>query len=132
MCKVGDIIIVKKYKDNGVNLNKHSFVILDDEGGEIQGLSYDLVCNVMSSFKDEKQKKKKLKYPGNFPISHNDTKTNPDDGKDGYIKSEQFYYFNKEKIEYIVIGSMKEEVFDALVEFIEKLEIPIEEVIDNL
>ena len=26
MCKVGDIIIIDQYKDNGMLLNKHSFV----------------------------------------------------------------------------------------------------------
>lgn len=86
----------------------------------------------MSSFKDEEQKKQKLRFPGNFPISHNDTETNPDDGKDGYIKSEQFYYFNKDKIDYKVIGSINEESFDLLINYIENLEVPIKTLIDNL
>lgn len=132
MCKVGDIIVIKEYKRSGEDIRKHSFVVINDEGGEIQGLDYDLICNVMSSFKNEKQKAKKLKYTGNFPISHNDTDTNPDSGKDGYIKAEQFYYFDKEKIDYVVIGNMKEEVFNALIEFIENLKIDLEVIIDNL
>ena len=86
----------------------------------------------MSSFKSDEQKRRKLKYPGNFPITHNDTYTNPDDGKEGYIKSEQFYYFNKEKIDYIVIGSMNIEAFNRLIEYIENLDIDIEEITDNL
>lgn len=132
MCKVGDIIVIKKYKKDGEDIRKHSFVVINDEGGNIQGLDYDLICNVMSSFKNEEQKRKKLKYPGNFPVSHNDTITNPDDGKDGYIKAEQFYYFNKEKIDYMVIGNVKEDVFNALINFIEALDIDLEIINENL
>lgn len=132
MCKVGDIIIIDNYKDNGTYINKHSFVVLDDENGEIQGLSYDMVCNVMSSFKNEKQRNKKLRYPGNFLITSDDKVTNPDNGREGYIKAEQLYYFNKEKIEYQVIGRMNDESLEKLIRFIENLEVDIEEIIDNL
>lgn len=132
MCKLGDIIVIKKYKDRGNNLSRHSFVVIDDEPGAIRGLSYDLVCNVMSSFKSKEQKKRKLRFLGNFPIVNEDTVTDPDDGKDGYIKSEQFYYFNKEKIDYIVIGSMSIEAFNNLIDYIENLKIDIEEITDNL
>ena len=132
MCKARDIIIIYKYKHGKNELSKHSFVVIDDKNGEIQGIPYDIVCNAMSSFKNEKQKEQKLKFSGNFPISHNDTKTNPDDGKDGYIKSEQFYYFDKNKLNYKVIGSMNEDSFDLLIDYIENLEVPIENIIDNL
>lgn len=132
MCKVGDIIVIREYKSEGIDLKQHSFVVINDDGGKIGGLDYDLICNVMSSFKNEEQKTRKLKYPGNFPISHNDTITNPDDGKDGYIKAEQFYYFSKENLDYIVIGNVKEDVFNALIEFINKLEIDIKIIDDNL
>lgn len=88
MCKVGDIIVVENYKSGGKDIGKHSFVVISDEGGEIQGLDYDLICNVMSSFKDERQKTRKLKYEGNFPITHNDTDTNPDSGKDDEWREE--------------------------------------------
>lgn len=132
MCKARDIIIINSYEDNGNKLNRHSFVVLDDEGGQIRGLSYDMVCNVMSSFKDDKQKLKKLKYIGNFPITSNDKDTNPNNGKDGYVKAEQLYYFKKDKIDYQVIGTMNEEVFNKLIKFIEELNIEIKEIIDNL
>lgn len=132
MCQVGDIIVVNSYNDNGKVLNKHSFVVLSDEAGQIQGLDYDLICNVMSSFKDEDQRLKKLSYPGNFPITHNDSTVAHGNKKDGYIKAEQLYYFDKEKIDFIVIGSMKEEVFSLLIDFIENLEIDIVHIVDNL
>lgn len=35
MCKVGDIILVNSYKDNGKNLSRHSFVVISDEEGKI-------------------------------------------------------------------------------------------------
>lgn len=38
MCKIGDIIIVRKYKDHGKTISSHSFVVINDENGEIQGL----------------------------------------------------------------------------------------------
>ena len=98
MCKVGDIILVDNYKSEGKELGKHSFIIISDENGKIEGIDYDLICNVMSSIKSEMQKHKKLCYPGNFLISNDATITNPDNGKDGYVKTDQLYYFLKEKI----------------------------------
>lgn len=91
-----------------------------------------MVCNVISSFKNEKQKQRKLAYPGNFPISHNDTNTNPDNKKDGYIKADQLYYFQKDELDYRVIGYMDEEVFDLLIEFINESDFNFEDIIDNL
>lgn len=132
MCKVGDIILIKNYIDNGSKLSRHSFVVLSDESGKIQGLDYDIICNVMSSFKNEKQREKKLSYAGNFPITHDDKITNPDNGKDGYIKAEQLYYFNKDKIDYMVIGQMKPDIFNLLIEFIEELNTGFKLIIDNL
>ncbi|EDS77118.1 conserved hypothetical protein [Clostridium botulinum C str. Eklund] len=132
MCKVGDIILIKNYVDNEKKLDQHSFVVLSDESGKIQGLDYNIICNVMSSFKNKKQQEKKLQYAGNFPITHNDTVTHPDNGKDGYIKAEQLYYFNKDKLDYMVIGQIKPEAFNLLMEFIEKLDVEFKIIIDNL
>ena len=61
MCKIGDIILVDSYKHGGKTLNKHSFVVLNADKDEIQGLEYDLVCNVMSSFHSEEHRKKKMR-----------------------------------------------------------------------
>lgn len=132
MCQIGDIILINQYRDNDRELSRHSFVIIDDKGGNIQGFPYDFIANVLSSFKSESQRERKLSYPGNFEISHNDTMTDPDNGKDGYIKADQLYYFNKDKITYTVIGSMKKEVFNLLIKFIEDSDFGISEIIDNL
>lgn len=132
MCQAGDIILVKNYYDSGIEISKHSFVVISDEAGQIQGLDYDIICNVMSSFKNEQQKAKKLSYPGNFEITHLDSYVENGNDKDGFIKAEQFYYFDKEKIDFEVIGYLKPEVFNKLLEFIENLQIDIVHVIDNL
>ena len=132
MCNVGDIIVIENFQHNGKKLGRHSFVVLSDDGRQIQGLDYDLICNIMSSFKDEKQKKKKLSFPGNFPIVPEDLETIEGNNKSGYIKAEQLYYFNKAKISFIVIGSLKEEIFNLLLQFIEEELEEFEQIIDNL
>ena len=135
MCQAGDIILVNKYSHNGIVLDKHSFVVISDEGGKIQGLDldYDIICNVMSSFKSEEHKKSILhKYKGTFPVTYNDSVVKNGNKQDGFIKAEQFYYFNKEKIDYCVIGFVKEDIYEALLEFIENLSIPSVHILDNL
>ena len=86
----------------------------------------------MSSFKNKEQRKKKLSYPGNFPIVSNDYGAIDGNNKSGYIKADQFYYFNKDKIEYIFIGRLSEEIFKLLLEFIEEELSKYEQIIDNL
>ncbi|MDP4152754.1 MAG: hypothetical protein Q8865_04830 [Bacillota bacterium] len=132
MCKTGDIIVVNNFKHNGVDLSRHSFVVLSDVSESIQGLDYDIVCNVMSSFKNEEQKRKKLSYPGNFPITYNQEDMTDGNRKSGFIKAEQFYYFNKEKTDFTVIGRLTEETFDLLIKFIEELQIDVVNIVDNL
>lgn len=132
MCKIGDIILIRKYKDGKNQLGKHSFIVIDDRKGVIEGLPYDMICNVLSSFKDEKQRKRKLGYDGNFPISHDDTITNPDNGNNGYVKADQLYYFKKDKIDYQVIGNILPDILNLLFEFISESNFPIVEIIDNL
>lgn len=132
MCQIGDIILVQKYKDHGQDLSRHSFVVISDENGEIQGLTYDFIANVLSSFKNDMQRKRKLKYPGNFPIDSDDTETNPHNNKSGFVKADQLYYFAKDKLSYTVIGTMKPDVFNELMNFIENSDFDFEDIIDNL
>lgn len=132
MCQVGDIIVVNKYKHGSHELSRHSFVVIDDENGIIQGLPYDFVANAFSSFKNETQKQRKISYPGNFEINHNDVNTNPNNGKDGYVKADQWYYFSKSKIQYIVIGQMKKDVFNDLMKYIENSDFDFIDITENL
>lgn len=132
MCKVGDIIVVDSYKDHGKTLKKHSFVVISDTAGEIEGFPYDLIGNVLSSFKTEDQRNRKLSYPGNYEIKNSDTVTNPDNGKDGYIKTDQLYYFNKSLITYSQIGTVNYDTMQAIFKFISEGSFPIVQVIDNV
>jgi len=45
MCTIGDIILVKSYKHKERPLTRHSFVVLSNKAGTIEGLDYDFVCN---------------------------------------------------------------------------------------
>ncbi len=132
MCKVGDIIVVKNYKSQGGHIGKHSFVVLSTENGQIQGLDYDMVCNVMSSFHSEEHKRKKLGYPGNFEYdAEQENIQGSGHGKSGFIKAEQFYYFDRKKTDFYVLGNVTPELFNDLLEFIKKLD-SVEHIIDNL
>ena len=63
MCKIGDIIVIKNYiGEDGREISQHSFIVIDDTPSEICGLNYDIVTNVMSSFKNNNHKRKKLRY----------------------------------------------------------------------
>lgn len=132
MCKIGDIILIDNYQDNGNSLSKHSFIVIDDQNGTIEGLPYDFIGNVLSSFKNPAQKQRKLAYDGNFPIANDDTITNPDNGKDGYVKTDQLYYFNKSKITYSVIGNIKPEILNLIIDFIQESTFEISIITDNL
>ena len=131
MCRVGDIIVIKEYKSQNTVLHRHSFVVLNVDGGKISGMDYDMVCNVMSSFHSEDHREKKLRFPGNFEYSSDHENIKNGHGKDGYIKADQLYYFDSSTIDYYVIGNITPELFNQLIDFISKLE-NIEQITDNL
>lgn len=133
MCQVGDIIVIEQYKDRGKIISKHSFVVISDKNGKIEGIPYDFVANVMSSFKSNLQKERKLKrYPGNFPIVENDRVVENDNGKAGYIKTDQLYYFQRDSIEFETIGYLKDDILNLLLEFLEEANFDIVNIVDNL
>lgn len=105
--------------------------MINADGGKIQGLDYDVVCNVMSSFHSEEHRQHKLKFPGNMEYSSNDERIDNGHGKDGYIKADQFYLFNLNDLDYYVIGSITPVLIAALQEFISQLK-NVEFIIDNL
>lgn len=123
MCKIGDIIVIEKYiGEDGKMIYRHLFVVINDKKGYIEGLKYDLVTNVMSSFKNEKHKKKKLKYKQNIEIIDKNILSNrKTKGKTGYIKVDQLIYFNKKKIKYYVLGHISDELLNELLSVIETL-----------
>lgn len=135
MCKKGDIILIYSYLDNGNVIPQHSFIVLDDSGGEISGLSFDFISLVMSSEKTKEQFKRKMQYDGNFPISASETNVPGGNKRDGYIKCEQFYYFRKDKLNYSVIGELNVGVLDIILDYINELieaGVEFRDVTDNL
>ena len=98
-----------------VSLKTHSFVVIDDQNGEIKGLTYDWVCNVLSSIKNDVQRTKKLSYPGNYEIKSKDMLTSPNNGKDAYIKTDQLYFFSKNNLKYRVIGQVADSVIGRFI-----------------
>lgn len=134
MCKMGDIIIVNKYiGDDGKKIGKHSFVVINDEGGTISGLDYTMVASAISSFKNEEHRKKKLKYQGNMELPI-DAMSEANFRKSSYIKADKAFYFDKNKLDYYVFATLKDEYMDELLRLVLKLakEGKLEQIIDNL
>lgn len=116
MCKIGDIIVIERYiAENGKSIDRHSFVVINDYKGVISGLDYDFVANVISSFKNEEHKHKKLSFEENLEITNNDLKFEKKLKKSSYVKADKLFYFNKSKITYYKIGTLN-------ISFIQKLE----------
>ena len=122
MCKIGDIILVYNPKRFQKPIGMHSFVVLDDSHGTIKGMDFDFVGLIMSSMDTKDKYEKLMKYDANFPITPDEQDIEDGgNGRKACIKAEQFYYFNKEKITYKVLGRLDEDVFNLLIEFIEEL-----------
>ena len=120
MCKLGDIIVVENYiGEDGKKIGRHSFVVIDDNKGCISGLDYDLVMTVISSFKSEKHKKKKLSYKENIELDRNIKLNNGKVfEKESYIKADKLYYFNKKKLNYYLLGKITKDMQDKLIKLI--------------
>ena len=124
MCRVGDIIVVKEFKDsNGTVVPKHSFVVISDEAGIIESYSYDFISNIMCSFHSENHKKRKLKIKSNLEIVPNKIKGRNVNNKTGYIRADDLFYFKKDKIDYKVIGRLSDEMLDKLIKLVINLNI---------
>jgi len=116
MCKLGDIIVVDEYiGEDGIKIQRHSFIVINEQPDFIEGLKYDLVTNVISSFKSEEHKNKKLRFIENVEIVSNDIISNKKyNQKSGFIKADQLIYFDKSKINYYVLGHISDELLDEL------------------
>lgn len=122
MCKIGDIIVVDKYiGDDGVEVGRHSFVVLSIEKGKIGSMDYDLVANAMSSIKNETHREKIKKNKGNLLINLDNECVSNSNHKDGFIKAWCLTYFKKEKINYYTLGSLSVETWEALEDLLEEL-----------
>lgn len=135
MCKLGDIIVVNKYiGDDGKEISKHSFIVIDDNPDCIKGLNYNLVTTVISSFKSQKQKERKLQYKENMEICEFERNGTKKFSKPSYIKADKLFYFDKEKLDYYVFGRISDDLLDELVKLIIELsnEEKLVQVTDNL
>lgn len=122
MCKLGDIIVVNKYKgENGKEISRHSFIVIDDNPSCIRGLDYTHVTTVISSFKNEKQKIKKLSYNENLEVKEFIRNGKNKFSKSSYIKADKLFYFNKDKLDYYVFGRISDDMLDKLLILILKL-----------
>lgn len=136
MCKIGDILLIYNAKDKCA-IGQHPFIVLDDVAGTVRGFySYDFVGLLMSSANSEEKKQKLKKFEGNLPIVAEDKIINDVnyDNRDAYVKADQFFYFDKDKIKYIKIGSVIPDIFNLIVEFIEELSstgVKFRQIIDN-
>lgn len=97
-------------------IGKHSFIVVNDKPDFIEGLGYDLVTNVMSSFKNEEQRNRKLRFMENIEIISDDIISNKNiNKKSGFVKADQLIYFDKSKIDYYVLGHISDELLDELI-----------------
>lgn len=123
MCKIGDIVAIQNYigEDNQV-IPVHYFIVVNDSEGEIEGLNFDIVASVMSSFKTEKQRQKKLKYEENLEIEEKDGIINNHNLKHGFVKADQLHYFKKEKTKYFVVGQVDGDVLIRILQLMQYLD----------
>lgn len=124
MCKIGDILLIYNARDR-VSVGVHPFVVLDDTAGVVRGVyGYDFIGLLMSSADTDTKIEKLKQFEGNFPISPDDKNLGgqwQERNKAAYLKADQFFYFDKNKIKYLKIGTLSPEIFDLVIEFIEEL-----------
>lgn len=138
MCKLGDIIVVNKYiGDDKKEIGAHSFIVVDDTNGTIKGLEYTMVASVISSFKSEEHKKKKLKFQENIEITNNNLIEGKNLKKPSYVKVDKLFYFDKNNLDYYIFARISDDFLDELLKIIlqlsekEKLTIITDNLIEN-
>ena len=124
MCKIGDIIVVKEYiGDDGVKVGKHSFIVVSNRKGNIEGLDYDVVANALSSFKNEEHREKVLKRKENLEFNVTDASyTAEHNRKSGFVKVGCLVYFKEKNIDYFKIGSISVEMWEKLEDLLKELD----------
>ena len=122
MCKVGDIIVINEFKNEyGEIVSKHSFVVISDEEDFIKGFKYDFVANMLCSFHGESHKRNKLRFKQNFTFDGQKISGNDINHKEGFIKADQLYYFNKNNIDYKIIAHIDDKLLNDLIRLIKIL-----------
>lgn len=125
MCKIGDILLIYNAKNKRQPVGMHPFIVLDDRNGKVSGVyGYDFIGLLLTSADTEEKKEKLKQIDGNFPVSKDDKIM--DSGKDtdnrySYVEADQFFYFDKERIKYIHIGTIQPDIHNLIIEFIQEL-----------
>lgn len=78
-------------------------------------------------------KKRKLSYPENMPYDPSEENIINGHGKEGFIKAGVYFFFDKTKIDFTVIGNVNVELYLRLMEYIRNMNPEdIRYVVDNL
>ena len=137
MCKVGDILLIFNARNKRA-VGMHPFIVLDDRNGKVSGVySYDFIGLLLTSADTEEKKERLKQIDGNFPIAEEDkimnsSKTN--DNRYSYVEADQFFYFDKNKIKYIHIGTLEPDIYNLIIEFIEEISqsgVQIKQILDK-
>lgn len=122
--EIGNVIVIEQYRGvDGIDLTRHSFIVLSDDAGTITGLEYDFIASVMSSFKNDEHRRKKLKYKENLEVLPQEITVQRNNNRTGYIKADEIHYFKLENIEYRQIGTLSDEVMENLFLQIQELDV---------
>ena len=124
MCKIGDILLIFNAR-NKKPVGMHPFIVLDDTNGKVSGIySYDFIGLLLTSADTEEKKERLKQIDGNFPIAENDKimdEGKSSDNRYSFVEADQFFYFDKDKIKYIHIGTLEPDIFNLIIEFIEEI-----------
>lgn len=124
MCKIGDILLIYNAKDR-TPIGRHPFIVLDDKADVVRGIyAYDFIGLLISSANTQEKKERLAKYDGNFPLVEDDKivdSARMTDNRFSYVKADQFFYFDKNRIKYIQIGVLNKDIHELIAEFIEEL-----------
>lgn len=138
MCKIGDILLIYNAKNKRKPVGMHPFLVLDDTNGIVRGVyKFDFIGLLLTSANTEERKEKLKQYVGNFPISEDDkvmVEGRKDDNRYSFVEADQFFYFDKEKIKYIHLGTIELDIYNLIIEFIEEISedgVKIKQILDK-
>ncbi len=117
MCKIGDIILIEKFKnEHGKDVGMHPFIVLSTKKGVIESMPLDMIAVLLSSIKDEKNRKRNLSYEVNYEV-----KKEAGLKKDSFVKGNQVYCFDSNKSDYRRVGSIDVDIFMEIREHVKMM-----------
>lgn len=138
MCKIGDILLIYNAKNKRKPVGMHPFLVLDDTNGIVRGVyKFDFIGILLTSANTEERKEKLKQFAGNFPISKDDKimdEGRKDNNRYSFVEANQFFYFDKERIKYIHLGTIELGIYNLIIEFIEEISedgVKIKQILDK-